>query len=95
MTLNERFVGGNPRSLIAFILFVLICFVGICPNMIRKKKKEKKRNFFFGDHDQELGTALACGGTTVPTHQHTKTKKISPSSLIQTAQPLSSSNFSL
>jgi len=52
-------------------------------------KKEKK----FGGHDQKLGTAHASGGTAVPTHQHTKTKKISPSSLIETAQPLSSSNF--
>jgi len=39
MTLNERFVGGNPRILLLlFCLFcvVLIYFVGICPNMMRK-----------------------------------------------------------
>ena len=41
MTLNERFVGGNPRVLfLLFCLFcvVLICFVGICPNMMRKSE---------------------------------------------------------
>jgi len=42
MTLNERFVGGNPRVLLLLLcLFcvILICFAGICSNMIRKKKK--------------------------------------------------------
>ena len=41
MTLNERFVGGNPRILLfLFCLFcvVLICFVGICPTMMRKSE---------------------------------------------------------
>jgi len=41
MTLNERFVGGNPRVLLLlFCLFcvVLICLVGICPNMMRQSK---------------------------------------------------------
>ena len=64
MTLNERFVGGNPRILLLlFCLFcvVLICFVGICPTMMRKSKffwshwpktkpttslEKKKKNFF-------------------------------------------------
>jgi len=42
MTLKERFVGGNPQVLLLlFCLFcvILICFAGICPNMIRKEKK--------------------------------------------------------
>jgi len=37
-------VGGNPRVLLLlFCLFcvILICFAGICPNMIRKKKEKK------------------------------------------------------
>jgi len=45
MTLNERFVGGNPRVLLPlFCLFcvVLICFVGICLNMMRKSEKNLK-----------------------------------------------------
>jgi len=116
MTLNERFVGGNPQVLLLlFCLFcvILICFAGICPNMIRRKKNK------IGGHDQKFGTARACGGTAVLDHtclkpsfsrslarpvpvvvrpcQPISTQKpiFSPSSLIQTTQPLSSSNFSL
>jgi len=56
MTLNERFVGGNPQVL---LLLFCLSFVGICPNMMRKSKKIlkpltknqtnhiKKKNFFF------------------------------------------------
>ena len=40
MTLNERFVGGNPRVLL--LLFCLFCFVGICLNMMRKSEKNLK-----------------------------------------------------
>jgi len=85
MTLNERFVGGNPRVLLLlFCLFyvVLICFVGICPNMMRKsefflkpltRNQTHHINYVFPSKKktfifQKVGTTHACGGTVVPTH---------------------------
>ena len=95
MTLNERFVGGNPLVLLLlFCLFcvILICFVGICSNIMRKS--EKKFDVIDQKHwhgcaspclpkttkTRSEGTTRACGGTAVPTHQHTKTKKFYPHS---------------
>ena len=72
MTLNERFVGGNPQVLL--FLFCLFCVILICFTDIVQTWLEKKN----GGHDQKLGLARACGGTAVPTHQHTKTKKVFP-----------------
>jgi len=84
MTLKERFVGGNPQVLLllfCLICVILICFVGICPNMIRKKKKN------FGGHDHKLGTTRACGGTTVP--DQTLLKPSFSRSLARPCQPIS------
>jgi len=84
MNLNECFVGGNPRVLLLlFCLFcvILICFVGICQNMMRKSKKKLKpltRKLWTAracpnpsgkkprKNSSKLGTARACGGTAVP-----------------------------
>jgi len=71
MTLNERFVGGNPRVvllLLCLFCVILICFVGICPNIMRNSEKNLR------PLTGKLGTARACGGTAVPvqTHQNAK-----------------------
>jgi len=69
VTIKERFVGGNPRVLLPlFCLFcvILICFVGICPNMMWKNWSLLTR---------KVGTARACGGTAVPESSTTKPEK--------------------
>jgi len=79
--------GRKPTYLIAlFCLFcvVLICFVGICPNMMRKIGN------FLKPLTRSSGTARACGGTTVKTYQQTKKNTFS---LIQPKQTSLIFNF--
>jgi len=71
MTLKERFVGGNPRDLIAlFCLFcvIFIYFGGYCPKMTQKEGGKLM------PITSKIGTARAYAGTAMP-GQTTKNHK--------------------
>ena len=94
--------GRQPTSFIAFILFVLfcvilICFVGICPNMMRKsefflkpltRNQTHHINYFFPSKKKKTFIFQKVG-TVVPTYQPKK-KFVFFSPSFKRTQPLSS-----